>query len=990
MRLRPAIVALLLLAAPAVGGSRAEPSSEGGAGGSSPATPAAGVAARIASSASGAAFPGDGRTIASIVLRYDGSPEDVTMLGDVLRLAAGDRLTPASLRQALLALQGLRQVSDVEAYTRPVGDQVELVLVAWSNVMVSSVDFTGELAHKPDELRRLVAVREAGPLLESQILRSVFALQDRLEEDGYLEGVVRVRVEPTPSGRRAAVTFQVDAGSRALVGGIDFTGELGEIGADSLRRAVRTQVGGRYWPQRARGDAKTAQQYLFDQGYRTARVSRPETSYDFGTHRVDLVYEVELGPRVEVEVIGAERRKLVKQGLLPFLGSQGYDPALLVYTVDRVRAWYQSKGHYRVEIEAEEVVSTEERIEVEIRIDPGPELTLAEIAFRGNDTLSSDTLRGILLSAEKRFLSPGTGRLVASLLEEDLGRLRSYYALQGFREARVGPAEVTESNGELRLEIPIDEGPRRMVDTIVFSGVERLSERDLAATLPIRPGGPFHQSLLDQAVTDIRSLYREEGFDNVLASAEVAWDEAGRRADVTFFLLEGPQTVVRRVLIRGQQVTSTFLLQDLVDLEPGEPVSRSRLLEIQRRLYRLGVFRQAEVEFAQGELLGGERDVLVRVEEGDRHRLSLGGGYDTEDGVRGLFGYSIGNLFGRAGSLNLDTVVSQRDQLYRLIFTQPVLAGLDLPVTYSVFRSREEEPARSEAFGGDFVTDIRGAQVEASLPVGAIRMPLLLTYKRVDNNAPLALEEIFFEREKAEVDISSVGTALLLDRRDSQINPTRGSNTVVQLEYAAEAFGTDENFVKLFVQQTQYLDFGRLGILGASLRLGGIESYRAPLPATTGNGEEGIPFPCGPDLVPDFGVAISERFFAGGRSTHRAYDLDTLGILGQTLFVNRRQEESGPCEEVGLFASGGNGLALLNVDLRYPIGESFWATVFYDWGNVFADWRDISTGELKGGIGTGVGWDSPIGPLRLEIGWKLDRERFEDSYQIFLSFGSAF
>jgi outer membrane translocation and assembly module TamA len=93
---------------------------------------------------------------------------------------------------------------------------------------------------------------------------------------------------------------------------------------------------------------------------------------------------------------------------------------------------------------------------------------------------------------------------------------------------------------------------------------------------------------------------------------------------------------------------------------------------------------------------------------------------------------------------------------------------------------------------------------------------------------------------------------------------------------------------------------------------------------------------------------------------------------------------------VGHFASGGNGLALFNLDYRYPFLPGFWATVFFDSGNVWQDWRDITLSELKHGVGAGLGWDSPIGPLRLEVGWKLDSESFEDPYEIFLSFGTAF
>jgi len=87
---------------------------------------------------------------------------------------------------------------------------------------------------------------------------------------------------------------------------------------------------------------------------------------------------------------------------------------------------------------------------------------------------------------------------------------------------------------------------------------------------------------------------------------------------------------------------------------------------------------------------------------------------------------------------------------------------------------------------------------------------------------------------------------------------------------------------------------------------------------------------------------------------------------------------------------GGNGLALLNVDYRFPIRGAFGGTVFADLGNVWADWRDFDPGELEPGAGLGFRYLSPIGPLRLEVGWKLDREPGESSPVFFFSFGNPF
>ena len=440
---------------------------------------------------------------------------------------------------------------------------------------------------------------------------------------------------------------------------------------------------------------------------------------------------------------------------------------------------------------------------------------------------------------------------------------------------------------------------------------------------------------------------------------------------------------MRRVVVRGQQHTSPWTLRRAIDLEPGDPVSRSTLLRIQRKLYGLGVFSRVDVELAQGRLLSADRDVVIRLEEGERFRLSLGGGYNTEDGVRGLFGYSVGNLFGRAASFHIDVVVSQREEIFRILLLQPSPGNFQFPVRYSIFRTREEERNLSSASEGRFISIEQGFQVDTNLQFDGFRVPLLLTLKDVENNASDELDEILFDREKSEVQISSITSAVIIDHRDSPIMPTTGRNTVAQLEWAFPLGFTDEEFLKLFLQQTNYLNLGNWGIVGASLRLGGIESFR----------DQAEPEPvqgCTADAIPDFGVALSERYFAGGRSTHRAYKLDTLGILGETLFVNRGEDDEGDCARKGTFTTGGNGLAIFNLDLRYPFYGGFWANVFYDTGNVWADWRDIRLDEFKNGVGVGVGWDSPLGPIRVEIGWKLDREEFESPYQVFLSFGTAF
>jgi outer membrane protein assembly factor BamA len=193
----------------------------------------------------------------------------------------------------------------------------------------------------------------------------------------------------------------------------------------------------------------------------------------------------------------------------------------------------------------------------------------------------------------------------------------------------------------------------------------------------------------------------------------------------------------------------------------------------------------------------------------------------------------------------------------------------------------------------------------------------------------------------------------------------------MQVEIAFPAIQADANFAKLFVQQAAYAPLGSFGVFAASVRLGAIE------PLDSG----GVRDPLVPPELPSSLIPVSERFFAGGRTTHRAYERDQLGVPGETLL---------PIEGE-VFESGGNGLFLLNLDYRFPIFGAFGGTLFFDLGNVWADWRNIDADDFKPGVGVGFRYQSPIGPVRLSVGWKLDPEPGENKDPVFfLSLGNPF
>lgn len=834
------------------------------------------------------------------------------------------------------------------------------IIALRGNVIVESIDVAGDLGLDRRTLLATLPQKSGQPLLEDRMLRGVYRLEDLYRERGFFAASVRLEVRSDEARKRAAVVYRVAAGERARVGAVAIDEPSGKLAVDAALAALRARPGQLYDATLAREDPERLLRHLYRLGFRTATVAPGEPVVDADRRQVDLAYRVTLGPKIVVEIAGAKEKELTRHDLLPFLGDAGFDEALVLQAIDRIRGYYQDRGYYRVRVERSERRDPD-LWRLRLEVVPGDEFQMAALRFTGNESFPAERLERLFATSPRRLLARGSGRLVDDDLSTDLANLRLFYALQGFAAARVGPAIVAESGRRLTVEVPIVEGVRRRVSRLALEGLEGVTATEARAALALAEGGPFHRLLLEQSVEQLRSLLESRGYREALVGQEVAWNDDQTLADVRLRVLSGRESRVEAVLVRGGQKTDPRYLRRATGLLPGDPISTAHLLEAQRNLYRLGIFSRVGVSTPRAlEGTADEHEVVVDVEEGSRRSRSFGLGYDSESGARGLVRFGWLNLFGRAASLQLDLLASQKEERYRLLFRQPMIGGRPFELRSLVYREGEKRDS--------FDVARRGLQLVGERQFGRASVSLAYDYRIVDTQ--VFDPEVFnLPRESTNAHVASLTPALTWDRRDDPIEPTRGWLTAVQVERAAPVFDADANFLKAFLLGSGYLPLARWGTLALSVRFGGLEPFGRSR-ATAGQ-----PF--------QSAIPPSELFFAGGRTSHRAYDRDELGIPGETL-------SEAPIDRGRFVARGGAGLGLLNFDWRFPILGDFGGVVFYDAGNIWTDWRDIDPRRAKGGLGCGLRYLSPIGPLRLEIGWKLDRLKGESPYVWFFSLGNPF
>lgn len=928
-----------------------------------------------------AAGPAVAPRVAGIELRTDDPALTAAELRRLVTVEPGAPLSDLAVRQTLRNLQATGAAAEVAVFTRPAtaaeasrltvaagaAPPVVVVVALWAALQVEEVALTGDLGLPRRRLEDEIRVRRGQPLIADHVLRSVYALQDLYEKRGYLAARVRPEVTRDLARQRVRVTFEVTAGTLTRVSAVDFEGALEPFSAADLREPLGVDPGDALRRDALRADRERLTRWLIRRGHTRAQVGEvvEAAAADGG---VSLRWPVDVGPKLDFAVRGVSKKELERARLLPFL-ELGYDDALLAQAEARIVRWLQGKGHWRAtaRFHTEPAAEGAERLVLEVV--PGDVFAIQSLEFRGAASLPRAELQEHLETVPRGLVRPGSGRLVDSVLRSDLENLRSFYRLRGFPEVVVGEPEIVTEGTDLHVTIPVEEGSRRVtVGTVSFEGVAALELATVTADAGLVTGAGFHPLELEDGLARVRQRYEDEGFLSAQVSAEEHWNAAETVLDVRFRVIEGPRSTVDRVIVRGNVETRDEVIEDVLDLAAGDPISPRKIEELERALYRLGVFRRVDVELApSGEPGEASRDVVVRVEENRSLRLAFGPGWSSETQWRLGTVVTQPNLFGRAWSLRADVRSDfdpqQPDLQARVRLRQPSFSRWDIPLSYEVAYEEERRGSKDEVFVRREIARFQGLwgfgeERELTLSTGKRhQFGLAFDYRRVTSGVLVPAKPE--EREFLETEVSSLVPSLVLDYRDDPIDPHRGWLLSTQLQEAFPLAGlTSAEFTKISVLAGVHLPLGatRTGAptLSLGLRLGAIEPRGGSTP-------------------------ISERFVAGGSYTHRAYSFDA----GDPVHLP-------DCATAACRLSGGNGLALVNVDYRLPVFGALSLRLFLDSGNVWADWRDLDFGDFATGLGLEVDYASPIGPLRVGYGWKLDPPTGEARGHGFFAIGFPF
>jgi len=922
------------------------------------------------------------------VQQEDAAVTDPLILG-LVQTRTGMPLAMADVRETITHLISLTRYEDVQVYGDPAAGGVRLRYVLFPVHAVDRIEFRGTLGVSEDVLRRAVVSRFGNAPVASRAEDVARSLQGVYRERGYTQPAITPRVEITHRPDRASMVLDINAGPRAAISKI-------EIDADDPadRNAFATSdiaAGKPYDAAAIDAYLEKYQALLRGRGFYEARA----------THNVDFVnggavvrVAIDRGPHVLVAFAGDPLPEADRERLVPIRAEASADEDLLEDSSRAIEDYFHARGYRDATAMYTRDESVPGEVTVRFTIARGPRYVVDALAIAGNMSIATTELAPIVrLKAGDVFVQGALDAAAASI--------RGLYRARGFTRPMVMPAVAVLPAGErpapaadrhVEVTIGVTEGPRTFVNAVDLRGNMVFSDAELRAPLATLPGKAYSELDVASDRDRIDLDYRNLGYETVVVDPRVMLAEGDTLANVLFSITEGPQVIVDHVIVVGNRRTSLSTIERELTLRPGEPLGYAARIESQQRLSALGLFRRVTITELTHES-ESRRDVLVQVEEAPPTTISYGAGLEGQTilrptgpngqaeerfelAPRGSFEIARSNLWGKNRSVDLFTRASlkPRDVLaadtnaavaepvtnsskygfneYRVLGTYREPKLFNSPADLLVTAILDQAKRSSFNFRTREVRGEAGMHVTRFVSVAgryAFQHTKLFDEKFAPDDPVVPLIDRLFPQ----VRLSKFSNSLIRDSRDDLLDPSRGSFLALNSDLAARGIGSQVGFVKTFAQAFEYfrLPVRRRIILATAERVGLAHGFSRLVETVQPDGTTTL------QTVED-DLPASERFFAGGDTTVRGFSLDRLGTAATI------SQTSG-------FPSGGNGEIVLNAELRIDLVKGFTGVTFVDAGNVFPRASDVSLMDLRPAAGFGVHYKSPIGPIRVELGFNL-------------------
>ena len=578
------------------------------------------------------------------------------------------------------------------------------------------------------------------------------------------------------------------------------------------------------------------------------------------------------------------------------------------------------------------------------------DVQVTSIEFSGATAVSADELKGVIATQESGFLPWSRKRFFdRAEFDSDVKRIEAFYADRGYPRAKVVGVDVAlnDAKDKVAITVEISEGEPTIVENVMFDGFEAVPadhlER-LRGRIPIAAGNPRDQRVIlashDMAVAELR----DHGFPYAGVRMVERPGSSETRVVLTVAADTGPEAVFGPISIEGDVSVDESVVRRELAFREGELYQLSRITETQRRLYNLELFQFVNVAPNLPEDRSRQVPVVVTVAEGKHRRLQIAAGYGSEEKARGRINWRHVNFGGGARTGEVEAKASSLEQGLRGSFTEPFLfqRGLSLRVSGSTWWANEPVyEYRSSGGRIGLSKDFSRASVGGERGVrNTVSATLIQEYEDY-KIAPTVLADPTFRDELIALGLdpetgrgAGTVTAIEVDFERSTaaqlLDPRQGYVVNAHVEKAGQWLRGTFDFTELSGELRGYVPIGSRFVWANRVGAGTLAGPSAAL----------IPF--------------YKRYFVGGSSSVRGwgrYQVGPLTPAGQPI--------------------GGRTMMEVSTEARFNIRGKLGGVLFVDGGNAWEGPWDVQLSTLRWAAGPGVRYDTPIGPMRFDLGVQL-------------------
>ncbi len=631
-------------------------------------------------------------------------------------------------------------------------------------------------------------------------------------------------------------------------------------------------------------------------------------------------------------------------------------------TAKKIQEKYTEKGFYLAEVNFKIEDRADNQVVVVFEVNERAKVQVRRIHFVGNDNVTKDEILPFMQTQEGSFLAfiSSAGTYKEEAFQRDLQAIQAVYLEKGYVSAKVGKPTIALSpdRASLFISIPVEEGEQYSIGKLDFSG-ELLGMRPfLPNLLQSRQGDLFVRSKVGHDLFAVQDFYKDMGYAYVNVNPVTALDPKARTLGLTFDVQPGQKVYFERIDIQGNQKTRDKVIRRELRIYEGDLYSAAAIKISKQRITALGYFETVEITTKKGST--DDRVIaVVEVKEKATGTFQIGAGFSSYENFILTAQISQNNFFGWGQTLSLQVQWSSLRQLGQIQFVEPYFLDSKWTFAFDLYANENLYLNFSRgAIGGSLTWGYELAGLAWLWPslskLEDLRLFFTYTMERV--RVTSSVQDVLLYNRFRSGWTSAARVSVSWDRRDNRLFPTRGFYLSASLDLAppfmapASIFGDQVN---LFYRETLEFRFYQDIYQGLTAR------FRL-LAGVIRGWNENNPVP------------VSELYYVGGVNTVRGYRLYSISpVLPVGATTN-------PDSGMRLLQVGGNKQIVMNFELEYPIVEKMGirAVVFFDMGNAMAPgvYIDpaVSWGLYKA-WGFGFRWFSPIGPLRFEWGFPLNR-----------------